>query len=135
MAKYIATFSDTIEGIEVNGFLVMTDNDVETYEQLAESISWPFSYKFEDFELEYSNGEELLSRIEFKELSFDESKMFKRLFNNQFGFFISESYLEQIIGDEDTDFDDDSYDDDDDYDYYNDNNPYDNYDDEENPEY
>ena len=130
MAKYIATFSDTIEGIEVNGFLVMTDNDVENYEQLAESISWPFTYKFDEFELEYSNGEDLLSRIEFKELSFDESKMFKRLFNNQFGFFITESFLEQVIGDEDyIDFDGDEYGEDDDY--YNDNNLYDNYDEED----
>jgi len=129
MAKYIATFSDTIEGIEINGFLVMTENDVESYEQLAESISWPFTYNFEDIELEFSSGEDLLSRIEFKEITFDESKMLKRLFNNQFGFFITESYLDNIIGDEDCDedYEDDDYDDED---YYDDSR-YNDYDDDD----
>jgi hypothetical protein len=37
----------------------------------------------------------------------EEIKTFKRLFNNKFGIFIGESFLEEIIGDEESDFDDD----------------------------
>ena len=77
-------------------------------------------------ELEYSSGEDLLSRIEFKEITNEEAKTFKRLFNNEFGVFITESFLEEVIGDEDEiDFDDE-----DDID-----NQYDNYGDDDDDNY
>ena len=114
MAKYLATFSDMVNEIEITGFVIMNDKEVENFEELASSITWDFTYDFgedEQFQLEYSSGEDLLSRIEFKELNPDEIKTFKRLFNNKFGIFIGEEYLEEIIGDEDSEFDDDDEDD------------------------
>ena len=63
------------------------------------------------------------------EISFEESKSLKKLFNNEFGVFITYDYLSSIVdeeddyGDDDDEFDDDGYDgygtnfyDDDDYD-------------------
>jgi hypothetical protein len=118
MAKYLATFSDMVNEIEITGFVIMNDKEVENFEELASSITWDFTYDFgedEQFQLEYSSGEDLLSRVEFKELNPDEIKTFKRLFNNKFGIFIGEDFLEQIIGDEDSDFDEDEDEDDIDY--------------------
>lgn len=128
MAKYLATFTDTLDEIEINGFVVMSDREVENYEHLATSITWGFVFNMGDDELEYNSGEDLLSRIEFREITAEESKTIKRLFNNEFGVFISESFLSEVIGDEDDDdFDEDE---DDDYDSYDDN-----YDDEEDDNY
>lgn len=110
MAKYLATFSDMVNEIEISGFVIMNDKEVENFEELATSITWDFTYDFgedDQFQLEYSSGEDLLSRVEFKELNPEEIKTFKRLFNNKFGIFIGEDFLEEIIGDEESDFDDD----------------------------
>lgn len=114
MAKFLVTFNDIIdETIDVNGFLIMNSSEVLRFEELANSITWAFTYEFEDgSELEYSSGEAFLSSITFKELNPEEAKTFKRLFNNEFGFFIRESFLEKIIGGEDDD--DDDFDEDDD---------------------
>ena len=72
MAKYLAIFSDMIDEVEINGFIIMSDKEVENFEDLASSITWPFTYEFENgSEIEYSDGEDLLSRIEFKELNSD----------------------------------------------------------------
>lgn len=118
MAKYLAIFSDMVDEVEINGFIIMSDKEVENFEELASSITWPFTYEFENgSEIEYSDGEDLLSRIEFKELNSDDDKTIKKIFNEQFGFFIGESFLEKIIGDEYSDDDDD--DDEDDYDDIN----------------
>jgi hypothetical protein len=115
MAKYLAIFNDIIDDVSVNGFSVMTEKEVETFEELANSISWSFIYEVNDeLEIDYSDGEELLSKIEFKEITVEESKTLKRLFNSQFGVFIDENFLIKVIGDESTD---DYYDEDDiDYD-------------------
>jgi len=93
----------------------MTDKDVENYEELAMSITWPFFFEIGDESIEFSSGEDLLSRIEFKEISNEEAKTIKRLFNDEFGIFIDESFLNDIIGEEeDYDDDEDGYDEDED---------------------
>lgn len=119
MAKYLAKFSSVVNEIEVSGFIVMNDREVENFEELALSITWDFVYEFgedDQFQIEFSDGEDLLSRVEFKEISLDEVKALKRLFNDEFGTFIGEGFLEQVIGEEDSDFDDE---DEDDYDEIN----------------
>ena len=118
MAKFIAIFSDTINDVEVNGFSVMTDKEADEYEELAYSITWPFTYNIGDYEMEFSNGDELLSKIEFKELTFEESKSLKTIFNNKFGFFINLDYLQTIVEEEDDDLESDDEFDDDGYDGY-----------------
>jgi hypothetical protein len=112
MAKYLAMFSDTIDEIEINGFVIMTDKEVETYEEMANSISWPFVYNIGEDELEFTSGEDLLTRIDFKEISTEEAKMMKRLFNDEFGVFVDEGFLLEIIGEEEDDYDEDDYDED-----------------------
>lgn len=116
MAKYLAKFSSVVNEIEISGFVVMNEREVENFEELALSITWDFVYEFgEDnqFQIEFSDGEDLLSRIEFKEINLDEAKIIKRLFNNEFGTFIGEAFLEEVIGEEDSEFDEDDEDDDD----------------------
>jgi hypothetical protein len=124
MAKYLAMFSDTIDEIEINGFVIMTDKEVETYEEMASSINWPFVYNVGEDELEFTSGEDLLTRIEFKEISTEEAKMMKRLFNNEFGVFIDEGFLAEVIGEED---DDDEFEDDYDDEFEDDDELDDNY--------
>jgi len=113
MAKFIAIFNDTVDDIEINGFTVFTEKEVDEYEELAYSITWPFTYKIGEYELEFSNGDDLLSKIDFKEVSFEDSKTLKKLFNDDFGVFIGIDFLEGIV-EEDDDFDgeDDEFDDD-----------------------
>jgi hypothetical protein len=40
MAKYLVTFNDQINDIEIYGFKTMTEKEVENFERLAESITW-----------------------------------------------------------------------------------------------
>ena len=35
MAKYLATYSDTLNEIEINGFTIMTDKEIEKYKALG----------------------------------------------------------------------------------------------------
>jgi hypothetical protein len=104
MAKYLATFNDTLGDIEITGFIIMTDREVDHFEELAASINWAFDFKLgspdSNEELPFSSGEDLLSRIDFREISAEESKMFKKIFNNSFGVFIGEEFLTKVIGDE-----------------------------------
>lgn len=115
MAKILAIYNDSIEDtdiqVDVNGFIIMTNKEMEDYVELASSITWPFTYKFNELELELANGDDLLTRIDFKEISNEEAKAFKRLFNDEFGIFISEDELHTIIGDEE-DLDEESVDND-----------------------
>lgn len=106
MAKFLVIFNDTIDDIEINGLSIMTDKDVERFEELASSITWDFSYRVGDTKLRYSNGEDLLTRLEFKELSGDEYKAFKKIFTNDFGVFIDEDYLKSLVDDGETDTED-----------------------------
>ena len=112
MAKFLAIFNDTIDEIEVNGFIVMTEREVEEYEELALSITWPFTHNMGEDELEFSSGEDLLSKTEFKEITNDEAKVMKKLFNNEFGIIIGFDTLENIVDEEEDDFDEDEEDDD-----------------------
>ena len=124
MAKILAIFNDSIQEVDLNvdvqGFVIMTNKEMEDYEEIASSITWPFTYKFNELEFEFANGEDLLTRIDFREISNEEAKAFKRLFNDEFGIFISEDELHTIIGDEedlDEESDDDDYYDEEDEDY------------------
>ncbi len=93
----------------------MTDKEVDEYEELTYSITWPFSYNIGEYEVEFSNGDELLTKIEFKEITIEESKTLKKVFNNKFGVFIGLDFLKSIVGEEDDlnsgdEFSDDGYD-------------------------
>lgn len=105
MAKYIATFNDLLGDIEITGFCVVTDKEIERFEELASSITWRFVHPIGDEELEFENGEDFLTRVDFKEISNDEAKTLKKIFDNKFGVFLTEEDLEEIagIGDEDID--------------------------------
>ncbi len=120
MAKFLVTFTDTLDDIEINGFTVMTEKEYDSFEETAMSITWPFIYAMGQDELEFSSGDDFLSRIETKEITNEEAKGLKRLFGDSFGVFIDEAFLEEVIGDEDdSDFDDEE-DIDDMYDNYGD---------------
>jgi hypothetical protein len=120
MAKFLVTFTDTLDDIEINGFTVMTEKEYDSFEETAMSITWPFIYAMGQDELEFSSGDDFLSRIETKEITNEEAKGLKRLFGDSFGIFIDEGFLEEVIGDEDdSDFDEDE-DIDDMYDNYGD---------------
>ena len=121
MTKFLVTFTDTLDDIEINGFTVMTEKEVNSFEETAMSITWPFVYAMGQDELEFSSGDDFLSRIDFKEITNEEAKSLKKLFGDSFGVFIDEAFLEEVIGDEDdSDFDDDEDDIDDMYDNYGD---------------
>jgi|688.fasta_scaffold389495_2 hypothetical protein len=112
--KYIAIFEDQLNNVDVNGFMLMSENDFDKYEQLASSITWNFSYELGEDIIDYSNGEDLLSKIEFKEISIDEFNSLKKLFGPKFGTFITLKNIENIIGEEESldnsDFSNDDYD-------------------------
>jgi hypothetical protein len=121
MAKFLVTFTDTLDDIEINGFTVMTEKEFESFEETAMSITWPFVYALGQDELEFSSGDDFLTRIDSKEITNEEAKNLKRLFGDMFGVFIDEGFLEEVLGDEDdSDFDDEDEDIDDMYDNYGD---------------
>ena len=121
MAKFLAIFNDTTyDDIQVSGFRIMTDKEIDKYEQLASSITWGFTIGDKDKGLYYSSGEEILSRIDYKEITKAEGEEIQKLFGSDFGFFITEDYLNDVASDADED--EDYYDDEDE--------AYENYDDE-----
>jgi len=103
MAKYLVIFKDLVDDIDVNGFKVMTEKEVNEYEELAQSITWSFKYPLGDTDITFIDGEDLLSKLEYKEISNDEAKVFKKLFDSEFGTFIDEDYLVDIVADEESD--------------------------------
>jgi hypothetical protein len=112
MKKFLVTFTDTLDDIEINGFTVMTEKEYQTFEETAISITWPFVYAIGQDELEFSSGDDFLTRIDSKEITNEEAKTLKNLFGDLFGIFIYEDFLLDVIGDED-DFDDEDEDEDD----------------------
>lgn len=100
MAKYLVTFSDHFSEAELHGFKVMTEKEVESFEELASSISWSFVYPLYHGELEFSSGEDLLSRLEFKEISNEEYKALNKVFDEKFGIFVDAEFLESLLEDE-----------------------------------
>ena len=128
MGKFLVTFIDTLDDIEINGFVIMTEKEFESFEETAMSITWPFVYAIGQDELEFSSGDDFLSRIDSKEITNEEAKTIKKLFGDLFGVFIDEAFLQDVIGDEDdSDFDEDEDEDDIDdmYDNYGDDEDYD----------
>ena len=109
MARYLAIFTDNPgEEFDVHGFKIMTEKEVNKFEEIASSIVWDFEYHANTEALVYSNGDDFLSRIEFKEITKDEYDVINKVFGGEFGTFISEDYLQTILdGDEDEDDDDD----------------------------
>lgn len=98
MAKYLAIFTDNHgEEFDVHGFRIMTDKEQTRFEELASSITWDFAYYANTETLNYSNGEDFLSRMEFKEISNAEYNTLEKVFNGEFGTFIGEEYLVTIL--------------------------------------
>jgi len=119
MSRYLAIFTDNHgEEFDVHGFKIMTAKEVSKYEETASNITWEFNYYANSESLTYSNGDDFLSRVEFKEITKDEYDVINKVFGGEFGTFISEEYLNSVLdGDDNGDEDDDMYDDDyDDYD-------------------
>ena len=120
MARYLAIFTDNHgEEFDVHGFKIMTEKEVNKFEEIASSITWDFEYYANSESLSYSNGDDFLSRIEFKEITKEEYDVINKVFGGEFGTFISEDYLQNILdGEEENDednIDDDDYDDIEDY--------------------
>ena len=122
MAKYLAIFQDNHgEEFDVHGFKIMTEKEVNKFEELALSITWDFSFYANSESLNYSNGDDFLSRIEFKEINTDEYETLEKVFGGEFGTFIGEEYLQTVLDGDDTEMDDeddydgDNYDDIEDY--------------------
>lgn len=114
MARYLAIFNDNHgDEFEVNGFRIMTDKEVTSFEDLAASITWEFAFYANSESLNYSNGEELLSRIEYKEIDKEQYTIIDKVFGGEFGTFIGEEYL-QTIFDGETEIDEEDFDENDD---------------------
>lgn len=114
MAKYLAIYKDTIGyGVEINGFVTMTEKERSTYEDLALSIGWNFTMLSGEEEIEYTSGDDLFSRIDFEEISNEEYKIFEKRFEGSFGVFPDLDFLNDVISDEKDDEDelDEDYDD------------------------
>lgn len=101
MGKYIVTFNDLISDVEISGFRLMTEKEIDSFEELAESITWSFYFPLtNDTELEFSDGDDLLSRLEFKEISNAEFEFLNKIFPEGFGVFIEKEFLETEIDNE-----------------------------------
>jgi hypothetical protein len=107
MKKYLVIFNDLYnDEVEVNGFMVMTEKEVDYYEDLVYTISWDFQVDFNDIQLTYNSGEDLLSKIDFKEISNEQYKMFEKLFENGFGYVVKLETIETIADGEDVEYED-----------------------------
>ena len=103
MAKYLVIFKDQLDGVDVNGFKVMSDRDLTDFEHLAENINWGFSYTIGETKLFFENGEDFLTRLEYKEVTIEEGQTFKKLFGGEFGVFIDKDFIDGISREESED--------------------------------
>ena len=104
-------FSDNHgEEFDVNGFRLMTEKEADRFEELANNINFEFHYYANSECLSYSNGEDFLSRIEFKLVTNDEYESLDRLFGGQFGIFIGEDYLKTVLQGENDEINDEEED-------------------------
>ena len=111
MVKYMVIFSDNHgEEFDVNGFRLMTEKEADRFEELANNINFEFHYYANSECLSYSNGEDFLSRIEFKLVTNDEYESLDRLFGGQFGIFIGEDYLKTVLQGENDEINDEEED-------------------------
>jgi len=114
MARYLAIFNDNHgDEFDVNGFRIMTDKEVTSFEDIATSITWEFAFYANSESLNYSNGEDLLSRIEYKEIDKEQYTIIDKVFGGEFGTFIGEEYLQTIL-DGDSEIDEEDFDESDD---------------------
>ena len=98
MAKYLAIFNDTTpEDITVNGFVIMAEKQMTSYEELASSITWDFDYEEDGLELSYISGDDLLEKIEFKELSVQEASLLKMIYKRQNSFIYLSCYKDNYM--------------------------------------
>lgn len=103
---YLVIFKDNHnDEFDVNGFKIMTEKEVNNFEDLAVSIAWEFNFNANGESLTYSNGEDFLSRIEFKIITKNEYDTIEKVFGGEFGTFIGEEYLQLVFnGDTDSDY-------------------------------
>lgn len=126
MVKYLVTFNDVFNFVEINGFTVMTEKEADSFEKLAETITWEFTYPLNgEGELEFLSGEDLLNKLDFREITNEQYKALDKLFNEPYGVFITEEFLQDLLGEESEMDDDDT--DEDDWDEYNSDSNYDDY--------
>ena len=112
MARYLVTFRDNhMEEFDVNGFKIMSEKELSKFEELANSITWEFAYYANNEALVYSNGEDFLSRIDYKEITKDDYDVIDKVFGEEYGTFINEDYLQTVIDGEDKYEGEDDYDD------------------------
>lgn len=109
MAKYLVTYTDQINDVEITGFKAMTEKEVDGLEKLLGVIKWSFNYPVTNFEIEFIDGEDYLSKLDFKEITNEEFRSLNKLFKEGFGIFISHEFLEQIYNEDDS-FEDDDFD-------------------------
>jgi hypothetical protein len=100
-----------------SSFSFLGDDFFESDFSLSESLSSSLSDDFlgADFfglDSSLSNGDDFLSRIEFKEISKDEYETLDKVFGGEFGIFISEDYLQNVLDGDNENYNDDDYNDD-----------------------
>jgi hypothetical protein len=100
MSKFLVRFNDTYKDIDILGFKLMSDIDVNHLQDLADSINWSFSFRIPNGKLEFSSGENLLSKMEFNEISDIEYKALKKIFGPQYGVFIDQDFLDKVLQDD-----------------------------------
>ncbi len=113
MKKYIAIFTCEFNSVNLHGFQLMSEKQMDSYIELAESIIWDITFELgDDKELYFSDGLELLSNIEFNEVTNEEYKAISRTFvNGEFGTFIDKQFLDNLVEEEEeTQIDDDDED-------------------------
>ncbi len=116
MARYLVTFNDSADVIDFTGFKIMTDKEIASLEELASSITWEITYYVGEngFVLSYPNGEAFLGTFSYKEITKEEFAALDKVFDGEFGFFLGEDFLNDVI-DEAGELDDEDYDEEDDY--------------------
>lgn len=123
MAKYLATFTDRIGDVEINGFKTMTDKEIDSFESAASSINWGFSFPVGEENVYFTNGEDLLTRVEYKEINSVQYKTLGEIFDGKFGVFVDEDFLQTLVETDSVEDDEDDEDWDDysgDFDRHND---------------
>jgi hypothetical protein len=111
MDKFIAIFTDVTEDdIDINGFALMTSKEIDAYEEILNDITWEFDYDGGTTPISFANGEDLLSKIEFKLISNSEYSTLEKLFNGTFGTFIQYEYIKSYVAEENDISDDDEED-------------------------
>lgn len=113
---FILKYNDNwADEMDISGFAVMTESERDEYfavfKKVFDTNEYYSFFVGTNEEIEYNTLEDFTNAFEMSEITEEEAKVFSKFFGNEFGFFPTAEYVEfkeedeEVVEDEDGEFD------------------------------